>query len=207
MNLKKVSSTQAIVMALMVVATFVSCAKSPYINVDYRPPDGHPVMIPAETVAIEAVDLREDTPIFNDEAKNTFKNFSGEFSLLMRESESQQTSLGHHTLPQLFETAFAQRLQRLGVDVIDRPSPETLRFQIGISQFRIGLDGNTWRTDISYKASLLEDGKTVTSETVTGSAKRPKIAGRGGAEKAISEIFTDVINQLDIERLFAEAEE
>ena len=103
------------------------------------------------------------------------------------------------------ETAFAQRLQRLGVDVIDRPSPETLRFQIGINQFRIGLDGNTWRTDISYKASLVEDGKTVASETVTGSAKRPKIAGRGGAEKAISEIFTDVINQLDIQMLFSKS--
>jgi hypothetical protein len=40
---------------------------------------------------------------------------------------------------------------------------------------------------------------------VTGSAERLKVMGRGGAEKVIGEIFTEMINRLNIERLFAQA--
>jgi len=79
-----------------------------------------------------------------------------------------------------------------------------LELHIDINRFYISLIGNKWLADVGYKASLMKDGQRIASETVTGSAERPKVVGRGGAEKVIGEIFTDVINQLDIERLFRE---
>jgi hypothetical protein len=59
--------------------------------------------------------------------------------------------------------------------------------------------------DISYEASLTQDTQLVAREVVTGSAERLKMIGSGGAEKVIGEIFTDMINRLNIERLFQQA--
>jgi hypothetical protein len=204
MNLNKANSAFSIAMAWLVSTICISCANSPYINVDYRLPIETQPMITEDPVYINAADLRSDTAILNDSAKKKFANFSGQFALLIRESDNQQSPLGHHDLQQLFETAFAHRLNQLAVPIAEQPPSETLRFQIDINRFHIGLAGNKWSAEIGYKASLIENKKRVSSETVTGSAERPKLVGRGGAEKVIGEIFTDVINQLDIERLFRE---
>jgi hypothetical protein len=67
------------------------------------------------------------------------------------------------------------------------------------------LIGQKWMADISYEASLTQDTQLVAREVVTGSAERLKVMGSGGAEKVIGEIFTDMINRLNIERLFQQA--
>jgi hypothetical protein len=78
-------------------------------------------------------------------------------------------------------------------------------FQITINQFQINLIGQKWMADISYEASLTQDTQLVAREVVSGSAERLKMIGSGGAEKVIGEIFTDMINRLNIERLFQQA--
>jgi hypothetical protein len=62
-------------------------------------------------------------------------------------------------------------------------------------------------TEISYEASLTRDPQRVVRERVTGSAQRTQIMGRSGAEKVIGEIFTEMINRLDIEALFHKVEQ
>ncbi|MDX2454748.1 hypothetical protein, partial [Desulfosarcina sp.] len=78
-------------------------------------------------------------------------------------------------------------------------------FQININQFHINLVGLKWMADISYEVSLTQDTQLVAREVVSGSAERLKVMGSGGAEKVIGEIFTDMINRLNIERLFQQA--
>lgn len=205
MKLKKEKLAVSIVLAWLISAICFSCAKSPYINIDYRLPGEQQPMITEKPVSIEAVDVRDDKVILNEKAQKKFDNFSGQFSLNLRESDSQKTPLGNYTLPQLFETAITHRLNKLGVPIADQPSPEALTMQIEINQFQIGLVEGDWLADISYKASLIEHERQIASETVTGSAQRLKGVGRGGAEKVIGEIFTDVVNRLDIEKLFKKA--
>jgi hypothetical protein len=113
--------------------------------------------------------------------------------------------LGAYPLPKLFETALKQRLRKLGVAATASPSPSIPVFQININQFHINLVGQKWMADISYEVSLTQDTQLVAREVVSGSAERLKVMGSGGAEKVIGEIFTDMINRLNIERLFQQA--
>ena len=113
--------------------------------------------------------------------------------------------MGAYELPILFEVALKQRLQKLGVGIAATPSPSVPVFQIHINQFHINLIGQKWMADISYEASLTQDSQLIAREVVTGSAERLKVMGSGGAEKVIGEIFTDMINRLNIERLFQQA--
>ena len=193
-------------MAIVLLAASLtwSCAKKSYIDVDYRLPSSEG-SLSGRTVFVETRDLRNETEIFNKRAKDKFEHFTGLFALSLAMPEEQNKVLGAYTLPMLFETALEQRLQTLGVKTNSEPSAEIPTFQIRINQFRINLIGQKWLADVSYEVSLTQDTQLVAREVVTGSAERLKVMGIGGAEKVIGEIFTEMINRLNIERLFAQA--
>ena len=55
---------------------------------------------------------------------------------------------------------------------------------------------------ISYEAKLLKEGKVLATRTVSGQAERFKLIGRDEADRAMGEIFSDMINRLDVVGLF-----
>jgi hypothetical protein len=188
----------------VVAAMMFSCAKKSYIDVNYRLPTAADTLA-GRRVFVETRDLRPDKEIFDSRAKKKFEYFTGLFALSLEQPDDQHRILGAYELPKLFETALIQRLQTLGVDIAESPSPTVPVFQIKINQFRIKLIGQKWLADVSYEASLTQDTQLIAREVVTGSAERMKLMGSGGAEKVIGEIFTDMINRLNIERLFQQA--
>jgi hypothetical protein len=189
---------------LLVVTGCFACSKKSYIDVAYRLPSAADTL-EGRTVFVETRDLRSNTEIFNKRANEKFEHFTGLFSLSLVMSDEQQKILGAYPLPKLFEVALTQRLQKLGAAVSAAPSPSIPVFQININQFHINLVGQKWMADISYEVSLTQDTQRVAREVVSGSAERLKVMGSGGAEKVIGDIFTDMINRLNIERLFQQA--
>jgi hypothetical protein len=198
----KAGSTVAI--ALLLAGVLLSCAKKSYIDVNYRLPTGADTLV-GRNVFVETRDLRTDKEIFDSRAQKKFEYFTGLFALSLEQPDEQHKILGAYELPELFETALIQRLQTLGVGIAESSSSEVPVFQIKVNQFRIKLIGQKWLADVSYEASLTQDTRLIAREVVTGSAERMKLMGSGGAEKVIGEIFTDMINRLNIERLFQQA--
>lgn len=64
---------------------------------------------------------------------------------------------------------------------------------------------HNWVAAPNYDARLLKDNKLLLTETFSGDAERVKVIGRGDAEKVLGEIFTDIVNQLDIRNLLDHA--
>jgi hypothetical protein len=192
-------------MVLIVAWGCFSCAKSSYINVDYRLPLAAETLA-GRTVFVETLDLRSDPETFNNRAKEKFEHFTGLFALALETPDNQQKIVGAYPVPMLFETALKQRLKNLGVGLAAEPSTGLPVLQIKLNQFRINLVGQKWQADINYEASLAQDTRRVAREVVSGSAERMKVMGTKDAEKMISEIFTDMINRLNIERLFQQAQ-
>lgn len=181
-----------------------ACAKKSYIYVDYRLPSVTD-RLQGRSVFVETHDLRNNPEIFNPRAKEAFANFTGLFSLSLIKPNDEQTLKGAYELPMLFEAALKERLQTLGITIAGEQSANIPLFKIDLNQFRIKLVGQKWIADISYEVSLTQDNQTVSREVVTGSAERLKIIGSGGADKVIGEIFTEMINRLNVERLFQQA--
>ena len=204
MHLKNVKMVVKMMSMLLVATVCCSCAKKSYIDVDYRMPSAADTLT-GRTVFVETLDLRSDTEIFNKRAKEKFEHFTGLFALIMETPDHQQKVLGAYELPMLFDAALKQRLKKMGVGITGESSPGVAQFQIRINQFKINLVGQKWMADVSYETSLTQDTQLVAREVVTGSAERLKVMGSGGAEKVIGEIFTDMINRLNIERLFQQA--
>lgn len=193
-----------ILVTAIIAAIGLGCAKKSYIDVDYRLPITGETLT-GRTVFIETRDLRSDQEIFNKRAKEHFEYFTGLFTLSLESAPDQQRMLGAYELPALFEQALEQRLMAMGVTVAAAPAAGIPIFQIKINRFHINLVGQKWQADISYEANLSQDTRLVAREVVSGSAERLKMMGAGGAEKVIGEIFSEMINRLNIERLFQQA--
>ncbi|GAB6907515.1 hypothetical protein DESC_830117 [Desulfosarcina cetonica] len=181
-----------------------ACMKKVYINLTYQLPPASE-HITGRRVYIETQDMRADTDIFNAAAKEKFQYFSGLFSLAVEAPDQQRFLLGAYPLPALFETALKKRLEQMGITVVDQKDEDVPRFQVKINRFRINLIDQKWQTDIDFEVSLSQNEKRVAREAVSGSGERMKVIGSRDAEKVISEIFSEMINQLNIERLFQQA--
>ena len=199
-----VSACARIALLTAAMAACIACAKKSYIDVDYRLPPAE-ASLAGRTVFMEIQDDRSETEIFDRRAKEQFQHFTGLFALILQLSDDDQKVLGAYELPQLFETALVQRLKTMGAGVAAERSAHIPVFLVKLSQFQIKLVGQKWMADIRYEASLTRDGQLIAREVVSGSAERLKVMGSGGAEKVIGEIFTEMINRLDIERLFQQA--
>lgn len=194
----------AIVLVAMVLTVSAACSKKAYIYVDYQLP---PVTgsVTGQTVFVQTHDNRNSKDVFNHRAQKAFEDFTGLYSLSLVKSDDERTLKGAYDLPMLFEEAFKERLKSLGVAIADEQTAGTPTFKIDLNQFKINLVGQKWIANIGYEASIIRDGQILSREVVTGSAERLKLVGTGGAEKIIGEIFTEMVNQLNVSRLFQQA--
>jgi hypothetical protein len=59
---------------------------------------------------------------------------------------------------------------------------------------------------MSYEAKLIKDGTVLAAQIIEGEAERVKVMGRKEADTVTGEIFTDMVNRLDLSRLFQQAQ-
>ncbi|MCP3894140.1 MAG: hypothetical protein GY706_05855, partial [Bacteroides sp.] len=70
---------------------------------------------------------------------------------------------------------------------------------------KIDLQDRKWLAKVSYETNLTRDGSLIAREIATGNAERIRIIGRKGADVVLSEIFTDIVNRVNIVHLFQKA--
>jgi hypothetical protein len=189
--------------AFLAIST-ASCAKKSYINVAYQLPAPSASLM-GKKIRLEVKDLRSNTEIFGAPAKEEFKYFTGLFSLSVVDVDKQSTVIGAYELVALFRQTLKTRLENMGVQVADSGHQDLPLMEVAVKSFKIDLVGRTWKADVSYEASLTRDNRLIAREAVSGSAERVKLMGSGAAERIIGELFSELINRLDIQRLFAQA--
>ncbi len=52
----------------------------------------------------------------------------------------------------------------------------------------------------------VKNGRLLAMQSVNGSAERLKVMGKSDAEKVLAELLTDMVNKLDIAKLFQQAQ-
>jgi hypothetical protein len=184
------------------IATY-ACATKSYIDVNYRLPAAT-TDLQGQRLFLDSKDVRSAKTIFSDKAQAEFKNFTGLFSLSLSQGKH-NVVIGAFDLPSLFKQAFIKRLENLGIDLIPEPEETTPALEIAIQVFQLDLDGGKWIANIRYEARLLKDGQTLFKETMSGNAERFKVFGQKDAEKVLGEIFTDIVNQLNIRKILEQA--
>lgn len=180
-----------------------ACSKKSYLNIDYR----LPVVsddLKGRSVFLDCQDARASKSIFSQKVEDEFKDFTGLFSLSVKD-EGKPFVAGAFDLTSLFKEALSRRLQKRGVEVVIQQDKATPVLEIIVREFRLDRVDRNWVASIAYDARLLKDNKLLLTETISGDAERFKVLGHGDAEKVLGEIFTEIVNKLDINKLLDHA--
>jgi hypothetical protein len=111
---------------------------------------------------------------------------------------------GVYGLSTLFETVFQKRLGQMGIRVVDSSSRQIPELKVTITRFQLDLKDYKWHFRMNYTASLIKDGNVLVTKTFSGQAERLDVPGVDDAGTTVSEMYADLINQLDIAALLSQ---
>jgi hypothetical protein len=186
---------------LWFVVSFWGCAGRSYLIVDYKVPPASS-SLSEQPFYLRVEDQRENHKILTDDAARQFKAFKERFSLSWIMDDGERILAGEHDVLALFKTAFHKRMAAMGTVASTEGSSQTPVLIISLEKFTLDLKNHKWIASVGYRATLSKQGHAVAKERVRGNAERVKVIGRKGADLVIGEIFSDVVNRLDIIELF-----
>ena len=192
------------VVLLAVVLGIAACSKPAYIGVLYQPP-APSYLLEGRQVVLQVRDQRADTSMFGENAREQFKHFTGIFALSVPAGQNGKSIVGAFELQAMFYEGLKRRLENVGMTVLAEGTPSTPTVEVNLKRFLLDLQGRTWKTDVAYQASLIQDGKVRGTQTVSGTAERFKIIGSGDAEKVLGDVFTEMVNKFNMQDLLHQA--
>ncbi|MBL7213676.1 MAG: hypothetical protein ISS61_14995 [Desulfobacteraceae bacterium] len=186
---------------LSVAGFTASCASIPELQIDYRLPPRSD-RLRDKKVVLKIVDARKNKGILNPGARKKLEGFSGNFSLSVAGYKGKGVTIGIFQVKSMIREVLKRRLENLGLTVLFNKSHGVPQLLFVLKEFFLDLEGERWVAKMSYEARLLRDGGFMASQELNGQAERYELVGREEADVAVGEIFTDLVNRLDVAGLF-----
>jgi uncharacterized lipoprotein YajG len=203
--LMKLGKQRAFLTLFMVLVLFAGgCTPKPFLKVQYQlpPPSNN---LKGEKAALTVLDLRENRTFLTEAAKNSLKEFNETFSLVVLRDDGSGNLIGVYDFRPFLTEVFQQRLENEGVQVSEITDTNALHLTIEVSDFKLDVVGRKWIVRMDYRAELSDSGSLLSKESVSGQAERLKLRAKSDAEKILGELLTDMVNKLNIVRLFQQA--
>lgn len=191
---------------LVVVAVLLAGCGAPraYLIVDYPVPEASS-QLAGQEVRLQVIDRRVDRQVLTPAAQRQFEGFKERYSLAWITPGRERILAGEKNLEDLFLEAFRKRLTQMGAQVLTHDAPGVPLLQVLIDSFSLDLESQRWITSMRYEANLMTGDRIVAKEMVSGESERVRVIGRRGADTNLSDIFTTVVNRLEITKMFQQA--
>ena len=191
-----------LLMFVLILFTLSACASRSYMKVNYQLPDNIPNKPAITKIRLSVVDQRNNPDPLSITAREKLKNFSESYMLIMAPKGDTPVA-GVYDLISLFETVFRKRLDQMGIRVVESTSSQIPKLEVALTLFQLDLRDHKWYFRMSYTAMLAKDGNGLIKETISGESERVNVPGMDDAGTAVSEVYADLINQLDISVLLS----
>lgn len=191
--------------ALILLILTGACSSKPFLIVDYQLPSPSNTLEGKEVSPV-ITDIRENKAFLSESAKKSLREFNETYSLVVLKEDGSGNLLGVYEIDALLSEIFKQRLNNLGMQVPPPANKAEYELEIRLKEFKLDLAGRKWIVNMNYQAHLLKNGRLLAMQSVNGSAERLKVMGKSDAEKVLAELLTDMVNKLDIAKLFQQAQ-
>jgi len=181
----------------------VCCTTIPDLRVIYRLPlqSGE---LQGKKVFLEFEDARSTKEVLGRGARGEFKSFSGNLTFSVARGDEPGLKIGAYDIPSLFEEVFRRRLENMGAEALPVRRQSEFRLVIALEDFLLDLVGRKWVVTMAYEARLMKNDRVLGSRQISGEAERLKLIGRKQAHIVMGEFFTDMVNKLDLVKMFAQ---
>lgn len=189
---------------LLITLILISCSPLPHLNVNYRMPSGTEGL-KGRQLFLVVEDMRSNKNILGPGAREEFPSFSGNLSFSIARGSDAGFKIGVYDLLELYREACRRRLETEGIQVVAAKQGSEAELRIVLQEFHLDLVKRTWKARMDYEARLIQNGNVLAKQMISGEGERLKVMGQGQADELLSEIFTDTMNKLDLDRLFQQA--
>jgi hypothetical protein len=201
-RMKRIRQTGTFTLGILsLFAIVVSCTTIPQVNVLYRLPPRKAELKDLK-VFLSFEDRRANKDFLGPGAKADYKNFSENFSFSVATGTEEGFRIGVYDLPSLILETFKRRLEYSGITVLKEVGGEDAELVIVLKEFSLDLVNRSWKFKMSYEAELEKDDTMLAKQMFTGEAERFKWIGTKEADTVVGETYTDLVNKLNVERLF-----
>lgn len=198
------SSRTLVAAAFLAAAWLAACASTGVLGIDYRVP-APPSQSIARTVSLAVEDERASAAFLTPMARDELEGFANAFALTVSRTGGPGELKGAYELPPLLREILRVRLEAAGVRVAAPGAGSEAQFRFVLKELRLDFGDRKWSSRMGFEALLMRDGSLLSRQSVNGSAERIKIMGKSEAEKLLSELMTDTVNQMDVGALFKQA--
>ncbi|MDX2498726.1 MAG: hypothetical protein QNL11_12605 [Desulfobacterales bacterium] len=190
-------------MFVLILFALSACASRSYIKVNYQLPDKIPDKPAITEIRLSVVDQRDNPDPLSARAREKLKNFRGNYMLIMAPKGENAPMEGIYDLRTLFERVFRKRLDQMGIRAVDSTASQIPKLEVAITRFQLDLKDYKWHFRMNYATRLVKDGNVLVKKTFSGQTERLDVPGVDDSGTTVSEMYADLINQLDIAALLS----
>src|SRR4030042_524072 len=99
---------------------------------------------------------------------------------------------------------FRLRIENEGFEIVPEKKASQVELVFVLQEFSLDLVDRTWKVRLGYEARLVKNGAVLSKQFANGEAERQKIMGTEQADAVVGDLFVDVMNRLNVEKLFRE---
>ena len=181
-----------------------ACSSIAYVQLNDRLPAKANVL-EGRKVFLAVEDERKTKEFAGRGVKREFDNFSETLSYSVRKGTEPPLKLGLYDAPSLVKEAFRLRIENEGVEIVPEKKASQVELVFVLQEFSLDLIDRTWKVRLGYEARLVKNGAVLSKQFATGEAERLKIIGTEQADVVVGDLFADVMNRLNVAKLFRDA--
>jgi len=181
-----------------------ACSSIAYIQLNDRLP-AKANALEGRKVFLAVEDERKTKEFAGRGVKREFDNFSETLSYSVRKGTEPPLKLGLYDAPSLVKEAFRLRIENEGVEIVPEKKASQVELVFVLQEFSLDLIDRTWKVRLGYEARLVKNGAVLSKQFATGEAERLKIIGTEQADVVVGDLFADVMNRLNVAKLFRDA--
>jgi len=181
-----------------------ACSSIAYVQLNDRLP-AKANALEGRKVFLAVEDERKTKEFAGRGVKREFDNFSETLSYSVRKGIEPPLKLGLYDAPSLVKEAFRLRIENEGVEIVPEKKASQVELVFVLQEFSLDLIDRTWKVRLGYEVRLVKNGEALSKQFATGEAERLKIIGTEQADAVVGDLFADVMNRLNVAKLFRDA--
>jgi hypothetical protein len=181
-----------------------ACSSIAYVQINDRLP-AKVNTLEGKKIFLAVEDGRKTKDFASRGVKGEFDNFSESISYSVKTGSGAPVPMGLYDVPALVKEALRLRLENEGAQILSEKEAGQVGLVIVIQEFSLDLVDRTWKIRLAYEARLVKNGEVLARQSVNGEAERLKLLGTEQADTVVGDLFTDVMNRLNVAKLFRDA--
>ena len=181
-----------------------ACSSIAYVQLNDRLP-AKVSALQGKKVFLTVEDERKTKDFATRGVKKEFHNFSESIAYSVRKGAAPGLTMGLYDVPSLVREAFRLRVENEGAEIVPDRQTAHAELVFALQEFSLDLVGRNWKVKLGYEVRLVENGRVLARQFATGEAERLKIMGTDQADAVVGDLFADVMNRMNVAKLFRDA--